>query len=437
MVIVRIIDSEIIFEISSESVDLRRFYTIEYFNFLDIHPVIYVDRTNDIMAGGYFQDTDRLTVPYKYLVNFIENDKLVIENVGSYFKEKVNHLMTAIGVKGYKNVEKDYDTDESVEKYYDTDDTDDVDDVDEEEDYNAVDVDDVDDVKEEEDYNAVDVDDVDDVKEEENYNAVDVDDVDDVKEEEDYNAVDVDDVDDVKEEEDYNAVDVDDVDDVKEEENYNAVDADGSEEKYADDTSFVNDVSVDKDENMEKNEREESLKNNYNADDVDDVEHHNAVDADGSADDNNTDTSFVNDMSVGEDEEEREKIVEENENNVGTNVLNPPVVSGNSKKNSMKIKIKLENLDGMKNGNLKEIMAHNILHDNENVEMNSDGLTYTDVENLYKIMWFLKMEVDIDEVYRVNGRFLVIKEHFEPPKSNIRGLDISMMKNTLLTKYLQ
>ena len=82
-------------------------------------------------------------------------------------------------------------------------------------------------------------------------------------------------------------------------------------------------------------------------------------------------------------------------------------------------------------------MNHNKETEPENIELNTDGLFYDDMLQIYQIKDFIKMDIDVDEVYRINGKFIVLKEFFTEPKFNIDELDVGMMENTFLTKYLR
>lgn len=80
------------------------------------------------------------------------------------------------------------------------------------------------------------------------------------------------------------------------------------------------------------------------------------------------------------------------------------------------------------------LKAHEI--DDCNIELNKNGLEYNDIENIFKIRNFLKIEIFQDEIYRVNGKLIVIRDNNVKDKTsiNINELDLSMMKDTLVMK---
>ena len=54
--------------------DLKRFYSVEYFEFIGLNPEIYITPQKGLIRGGHFEDIERLTVPYRFIVKFIEKD---------------------------------------------------------------------------------------------------------------------------------------------------------------------------------------------------------------------------------------------------------------------------------------------------------------------------------------------------------------------------
>ena len=70
----------------------------------------------------------------------------------------------------------------------------------------------------------------------------------------------------------------------------------------------------------------------------------------------------------------------------------------------------------------------------DNIELNNNGLDYNEVESIFKIRNFLKMEIFQEEIYRVNRIFIVIKDNEIKENNNIDMLDTSMMHDTLVMK---
>jgi hypothetical protein len=102
------------------------------------------------------------------------------------------------------------------------------------------------------------------------------------------------------------------------------------------------------------------------------------------------------------------------------------------------LKFKIEP-DSTFNGSLKEVMDYNIENYSGNIELNTNGLFYNDIVKIYEIKKFINMSVNQKEVYRINGKFIVIKEFLEnfDLSESIDELDVSMMENTYLTEYLR
>jgi hypothetical protein len=79
-------EDDIIFKIKNNVPEnnLIPFYTPEYFKFIGVHPEIFISGTKiesdgvikTKMVGGYFQDDNLLTIPYKYFVYLIEKNPI-------------------------------------------------------------------------------------------------------------------------------------------------------------------------------------------------------------------------------------------------------------------------------------------------------------------------------------------------------------------------
>jgi hypothetical protein len=101
------------------------------------------------------------------------------------------------------------------------------------------------------------------------------------------------------------------------------------------------------------------------------------------------------------------------------------------------LKIEINDDNKSMNGSLKDIMTSNKEKNGDNIQLNSDGLFYEDIERIYVIKKYLNTDVFQDEVFRINGKFIVLKENLSEPTENISGLDVSMMENTVLTNKLR
>ena len=108
-----------------------------------------------------------------------------------------------------------------------------------------------------------------------------------------------------------------------------------------------------------------------------------------------------------------------------------------SVKNILMLKIEINDDNKSMNGSLKDIMTSNKEKNGDNIQLNSDGLFYEDIERIYVIKKYLNTDVFQDEVFRINGKFIVLKENLSEPAENISGLDVSMMENTVLTNKLR
>ena len=151
--------------------------------------------------------------------------------------------------------------------------------------------------------------------------------------------------------------------------------------------------------------------------------------------------SIENDkMSIVEEPVEEEPVEEEpveEEPVVEEPVVEEPVENVVSVKNILMLKIEIDDNNKSFNGTLKDIMMSNKEKNGDNIQLNSDGLFYEDIERIYIIKRYLNTEVYQDEVFRVNGKFIVLKENSSEPTENISGLDVSMMENTVLTNKLR
>jgi hypothetical protein len=108
-----------------------------------------------------------------------------------------------------------------------------------------------------------------------------------------------------------------------------------------------------------------------------------------------------------------------------------------SVKNILMLKIEINDDNKSMNGSLKDIMTSNKEKNGDNIQLNSDGLFYEDIERIYVIKKYINTDVFQDEVFRINGKFIVLKENLGEPTENISGLDVSMMENTVLTNKLR
>ena len=142
----------------------------------------------------------------------------------------------------------------------------------------------------------------------------------------------------------------------------------------------------------------------------------------------------VEEEPAEEEPAEEEPVVEEP---VVEEPMEEPVENVVSVKNILMLKIEIDDDNKSFNGTLKDIMMSNKEKNGDNIQLNSDGLFYEDIERIYTIKRYLNTEVFQDEVFRVNGKFIVLKENSGEPTENISGLDVSMMENTVLTNKLR
>jgi hypothetical protein len=123
-----------------------------------------------------------------------------------------------------------------------------------------------------------------------------------------------------------------------------------------------------------------------------------------------------------------------------TKSIEPEVVIEEKKNEVQKLILKFRIEPGsIFNGSLKEVMDYNIKNYSGDIELNTNGLFYNDIVKIYEIRNFINMNVNQIEVYRINGKFIVIKEFLEDfyLSESIDELDVSMMENTYLTKHLR
>jgi hypothetical protein len=145
---------------------------------------------------------------------------------------------------------------------------------------------------------------------------------------------------------------------------------------------------------------------------------------------------IMEEKSVIMEEEPLEEAVDDSvvEETEIENVIQENVVSV---KNILMLKIEIDNDNKTINGILRDIMMSNKEKNEDNIQLNTDGLFYEDIERIYMIKNYLNMEVYQDEVFRINGKFIILKENSTEPTENISGLDVSMMNNTYLTNKLR
>jgi hypothetical protein len=145
---------------------------------------------------------------------------------------------------------------------------------------------------------------------------------------------------------------------------------------------------------------------------------------------------IMEEKSVIMEEEPLEEAVDDSvvEETEIENVIQENVVSV---KNILMLKIEIDNDNKTINGILRDIMMSNKEKNEDNIQLNADGLFYEDIERIYMIKNYLNMEVYKDEVFRINGKFIILKENSTEPTENISGLDVSMMNNTYLTNKLR
>ncbi len=108
-----------------------------------------------------------------------------------------------------------------------------------------------------------------------------------------------------------------------------------------------------------------------------------------------------------------------------------------SVKNILMLKIEIDDENKTFNGALRDIMMSNKEKNADNIQLNTDGLFYEDIERIYTIKNYLNTDVYQGNVFRINGKFIIIKENSTEPTEDISKLDVSMMRNTILTNKLR
>jgi hypothetical protein len=89
MVLFQQTEKYIIFEIPNNGeFDWLLFYTPDYFKFCGLDNVVKIfhERPLGLMKGGYFQEQERLTIPYKYFVYVVEGFRFIPEFIKSKVK---------------------------------------------------------------------------------------------------------------------------------------------------------------------------------------------------------------------------------------------------------------------------------------------------------------------------------------------------------------
>ena len=143
------------------------------------------------------------------------------------------------------------------------------------------------------------------------------------------------------------------------------------------------------------------------------------------------------DEAESDEEETDEAESDEEESDEEETVEEETVENVVSVKNILMLKIEINDDNKSMNGSLKDIMTSNKEKNGDNIQLNSDGLFYEDIERIYVIKKYLNTDVFQDEVFRINGKFIVLKENLSEPTENISGLDVSMIENTVLTNKLR
>ena len=152
--------------------------------------------------------------------------------------------------------------------------------------------------------------------------------------------------------------------------------------------------------------------------------------------DNSIEDVIENVIEVGPSREDLfdEPTVDSVENPTDEDVMQENVVSV---KNVLILKIEIDDENTTFNGALRDIMISNKDENEDNIQLNADGLFYEDIERIYIIKNYLNTDVYQEEVFRINGKFIVIKENSNESVDNISDLDVSMMNNTVLTNKLR
>ena len=106
------------------------------------------------------------------------------------------------------------------------------------------------------------------------------------------------------------------------------------------------------------------------------------------------------------------------------------------------IKVRLNHDENVSDAHsLPEILKMNKEFIKDNIEMNSDGLTYHDIESILKIKKYLeerhyesKIVFYQEEIFRINGKYIVIKDNESVAGTSIDKIDVSNLENTFLMK---
>jgi hypothetical protein len=98
------------------------------------------------------------------------------------------------------------------------------------------------------------------------------------------------------------------------------------------------------------------------------------------------------------------------------------------------LKFKLNKLGNFINENIIDYIAKYKGQTSNNIELTKDGLYYDDLENIFKIRKYLKIDIFQEEIYKINGKYIVIKDNESVKVKNITELDTTMLENTLLEK---
>ena len=97
------------------------------------------------------------------------------------------------------------------------------------------------------------------------------------------------------------------------------------------------------------------------------------------------------------------------------------------------IKIKIDKYGKVKT--LEEIRTENKqIYLDDNIEIDNNYLFYNDIESILRIQHYLKMDVFIEEIYNINGKYIIIKDNEIYDKNFNKVIDLSKIKNTLATK---
>jgi len=276
-------DDHVIFKIKNDGEkDLKRFYTIDYFKFIGLNPEIFITPKRHLTKGGYFEENSKLTVPYRYFVNFVENNPITF-------------LTKSIKIPNTYSPNDDFKYKHESPKQ----------------------------------------------------------------------------------------------DELKDKEEMELRDKEEMELR-------------DKEEMELRDKKEMELK------DQEDQEKMEKIDRE--------------EMGIRYNKKENMEFEEKGQDS------NVEIIT---------IIIKLDNKIQSKSCSLYEILRYNKEFLKDDIELNTNGLYYNEVENIFRIRKEIKLEIFINEIYRINGKFIVIKDNDNKNDINIDNLDLTMMKNTLLTKYIK